>query len=631
MTWLLSVAVAAELAAYPFVAPITLPEAGPVRVTLAGDALGAEPELAAAGLLMVDATGRDVPYAVVPAGDPAPSIEALFRFPIDRNVWEIEESPRPLDALSLSFDDLGANGPFRVAVSALVNGDWRPVGDPEVLYALDDPELGRMEDVTVSVGRITGPFRVAVTPLGRGRPELDFVRGEVLPPGQVAPHRERVEAPEPVLTEEGRARWVVPLPGPRKVVGLALEVDGDLFARDLWVGSQLPDGSVALGDVRQVRRIQVGDARVDLVAVSGLDVRGDALVVDIATDRGRVLPVRAFSVESAAMEVVLRDAGPGPHQLYLGGREEQVPYDLGVGAYELLGLGPPLVVPGPVVANAAYVPLPTREGLDGPGGPVNLARYPWRRSIEGPEGWVRLPLDQAVLARARVDLGDLRVVDPTGAQIPYLLLGTGAGERWATGDFTRTEDPEARASFLRVPLGEIEAPVETVTLRTGADTFVREVSVLRDRGQFTETLRRVTWSGTETGRALTLHVGERVGRELLLRIDHGDNPPLSVESVEVTYPRWEVLARLPAGGAALVYGAPRESRPSYDLDLLAAEVRRMRPAAATLGPEEAVGGTPLGALDKAVVLGAVGVLALGLVILTARVLRAVPVEDEAPA
>jgi hypothetical protein len=273
----------------------------------------------------------------------------------------------------------------------------------------------------------------------------------------------------------------------------------------------------------------------------------------------------------------------------------------------------------PVVPNPAWVPAPTEAQVDGVAAALNLARWRFARAIEGPAGWARVALDRAVLAHARGDLGDLRVVDAEGHQVPALVYALGGEEPWETTPFTREE--HGSRSELRVELGVDDAPIATVRLRTGRDLFSREVSVLRDRGTVTETLRRVRWQGTEQGSELAIAVDAVVGRTLLIQIENGDNPPLPVEAVEVGSPRWELRAKLPGPGARLVYGSPRETYPSYDLMLLRDEVRRMPTAVATLGPETALGGVQASTFDRVVVAAAIAVLALGLLGLLIRVLR----------
>lgn len=625
LAWI-GVLLAADLSSYPLVAPVTLPATGPAAVPLRGDAVGADPELATAGILVVDAVGQEVPYTVVPARDASPEREVLSRSPIGASTWETGTSDRPLDELDLDFDDLSRVGPQRVTVSAFEHGGWVTVAE-ELLFDLEgDPAWER---TTVPVGLRRGPFRISVTPVGRRRADLDRVEGVVLPDRVVEPLVESLDAPPPSYTDEGMVQYVFPLPGPRTVTDVHFRVEGDLFERRVRLGTPDEVGGVSVRNEGTVQRIELAGTRLDRVDLHGLDLRGDVLVVEVATDRGRTLPLVGIDITSVAMELLVRDAGAGPHQVFLAGREEPRPYDLGVGAYELLRLAPPVAELGEVGPNPDYLPLPTREGVDAAGTLVNRARFRWERPIEG-EGWLRIPLDRLALGHARPDLSDVRVVDGQGAQVPYLVRPGRGTLAWETPAFTREEDPTTGDTLLRVPLGGDDVPVEWVTLTTTVDTFSRDVSLVRDRGRTTETVRRVTWSGAEQGRRLTMSVGERLGAEVLIRIANGDNAPIPIDAVQVGGPSRDLVAHVVGPGAHLLYGAPGEHRPQYDLYLLEAEVQRIPLVEATLGEEVAVAGPALSGFDRTVVLGTVGVLALGLVLLTIRVLRAVPA-PEAPA
>src|SRR5690606_4333829 len=102
------------------------------------------------------------------------------------------------------------------------------------------------------------------------------------------------------------------------------------------------------------------------------------------------------------------------------------------------------------------------------------------------------------------------------------------------------------------------------------------------------------------------------GDRLVVTIENGDDPPLPVEAVELRWPAWELVARLPDEPVALWYGDPRRAAPSYDLALLDGSLRHRAAAPAALGEAEATRAAPLGAIDRALVAGGVGVLVLGL-------------------
>ncbi|MFN7147826.1 MAG: hypothetical protein ACK4YP_28910, partial [Myxococcota bacterium] len=331
-------------------------------------------------------------------------------------------------------------------------------------------------------------------------------------------------------------------------------------------------------------------------------------------------PLDAIDVVSEGVHLVARDAGPGPHALYGAATATDDAYDLAIALPELLRPVPPVVEAGDPTPNPAFVPVPTREAIDGAGPDLALTRFAWERPIVG-SGWVRVPLGRDVFARARPDLADVRVVDAEGRQLPFLLWDTGEEEPWTVGAFERTE--EAGSTLLRVPL-DGTAPVASVRLETSRGVFERPVTVLRDAGRTTVAIRHVLWNGPEKGGTLAIQLDERVGDELLLRIDNGDDAPIPIDAVHVTSPVSELRVRVPEGGARLVYGAPGARAPSYDLALLRDEVRRMPVTDATLGEERALTPPTPGIVDRGATLVGVGMLAVGLLGMVARVVRGVP-------
>jgi len=530
---------------------------------------------------------------------------------------------------ALTFEVRGSierDGPYRVTVEGAQGDGWAPLGPPTMLYDLDGP-MGRHTVNRVRVPHVRGALRVTVVPLEGGLTELMTVTGESWPSGRVEPTLERVEVGDPVLVDGARARYVLRLPGARRVTGLTFEVAGDIFDREVWAGTPGPDGQPSLTSAGSIRRVSIAGTTIDMVEITGMDLRTDTLVVDVATDRGRPLAVSAVRVESPGEALLVRDAGPGPHKLYVGSVEEARTYDLGVATNELLRMSPVRGQVGALVVNPAFVPRPTREGVDAPGAELPTAGFRWRRPIVGAPGWSRVVLDRATLTHVSRDLTDLRVVDAQGRQVPFLSRSSGVGVVMKTGPMVREE--VGQYSRIRVPLDESDVPVDSVTLATGNDVFERQVSIKVDRGSATQTVRSVDWTGAGDGRALVLAVGQPLGRELLLEIDNGDNPPLPVTSVTVTTPTSELALRIPEGGASLVYGRRGERSPRYDLTQLAAEAQGLRLNDAELGPESELAGPELSFFDQLVVVAAVGLLALGLVAMTVRVLRAVPVEETA--
>ncbi|MDP2305925.1 MAG: hypothetical protein Q8P18_07835 [Pseudomonadota bacterium] len=623
-----TIASAADPSAYALVAPVTVPPTGPARITLGPDLVGAHPDALASQLLLTDANGVAVPYAVLRSTeDSSPYEEDLDFRPLGEDVWETSASDTPVDALELDVMDLEGLGPFIAKVQWRRGDQWvgPSTGAGKLLYHLSDGSEARR----VEVPHVRGPFRVELTGYGT-RPRLLDVSSLRELPGFVPPVVEWLPLADPVLTEEGTARYTVRLGGPRAVKSLRFDVPAgsDVFQRNVRVRRTYSNEGVV--DYTEdasgtIRRIRVGGGRVDQVEVP-VGFSSDTLILDIATDRGEPLPIDGVNVVSEGAQLLVRDAGAGPHTLYGAASESSAPYDLGVAAPELLASEPPLVVAGSAAKNPGFVPTPTREGVDAPGLDLPLARFHFERDIVAEPGWARIPLDRTVLARTREDLGDVRLIDAEGRQVPFLLWQSGAEDPWDTGPIEHVE--KGSTTELRVRL-DGTAPVASVLIETSQSVFERDVEILRDAGRSTIAIRRVHWQGPQRGGTLAVALGERLGDVLLVRIENGDNPPITIDSVRVTTPRWELRARIPEGGARLVYGAPGAQRPAYDLSLLEEDVRRMPLAEVTLGEERPLTPPKPGIADRGLSAIGIGLLAIGLLGMVVRVLRGVPAGDPA--
>jgi hypothetical protein len=112
MMLIFQAAMAAEPSTYALSTPVTLPPAGPVRVGLGADLIGGAPETLGGGLLLTDASGVAVPYAVLSSSNGSgTSAEDLSFVPTGSGTWETDATDAPVDALVLdvyNLSDLGA-------------------------------------------------------------------------------------------------------------------------------------------------------------------------------------------------------------------------------------------------------------------------------------------------------------------------------------------------------------------------------------------------------------------------------------------------------------------------------------------------------------------------------------------
>jgi hypothetical protein len=605
----MTLAMAAGPVDAPGLVTFAAPAAGVTRVRLPPDAAGANPADLARHLELFDAAGQRVPFALYTTESLPWNTEFLDVLQVDTHVWKVGPSVR--EVARLEFPEvIGGWHPGELTVDGVGHYVF-PVGTVQ-------GEEARFDTVPVPPGR--GPWIV------RGGDHIRTALGHSLPDGFVAPDCVTLDPGAPALTERGFARYSLELGGPRRVRSLTVNTDADLFSREVAVSGPAEGVWTPYAETSGViSRSRVETASYDSTRIENLDLAGDILLLDVHADVGRILPLTSVEVCSVGAEIVLRDPGPGPLALYVGGEAVGASTDLAFAGGDLVNLASTRVTDLAVVDNPDFVATETREGLDTPGAVLPVVKWRWSRSIEG-SGWVRIPLGREVLAHARSDALDVRIVDAADRAVPFVMRNTGRESAWPETPFSREE--EGSTSLIRVPLGMDLAPVSTVRLRTSRQVFSREVTVLSDRGAVTEPLRSVTWAGDQQGVELAIALDTVLSSELLVRIENGDNAPLELESIALASPERELRANVPQG-SRLVYGSPRGEAPSYDLALLSDALVRRRLGTATLGPEEVIAGAVLPTSQRLVVLAVVGTLAAGLVLMMVRLLLSKPAAADA--
>jgi hypothetical protein len=206
-------------------------------------------------------------------------------------------------------------------------------------------------------------------------------------------------------------------------------------------------------------------------------------------------------------------------------------------------------------------------------------------------GRVAVRLDRDVYEGARRDLGDLRVLDESGREVPYAIDRVGArrrgegvpGDGWPPRHEERLEvrwsevqDTGHRETWLAIDLGARHQPLEAVVLDVADERFFREVRVdaLRDPrvsngASFWEEIGRGQVHRLERGgrRRECLRIEAR-GRErsLRVRIRNRDDRPLRVLSAAALVPVERLLFEAAGPGLyRLTYGSADRAAPSYDL------------------------------------------------------------------
>jgi hypothetical protein len=253
---------------------------------------------------------------------------------------------------------------------------------------------------------------------------------------------------------------------------------------------------------------------------------------------------------------------------------------------------------GPEQENRAYQkPAPLPLGLLR-GAAVDVARWRVERPLplaSGEDLYV-VTLAAEDLARARPDLGDVRLVDEAGRQVPYILEAAAKETRVPLQvEHTRRAKRVSRYR-LRVPSlpagGRV--PVSSIALQVEETFFDRPLRVRASGG---ERNPRELWSGRierrpaadpqATPEPIRLQWDAVAVRDLEVEIDDGDNEPLTLAGAAafVRVPR--VTFQAGAGAYRLLLGNPDATAPRYDLASLRREVLAYSAVGVELGPSRA--------------------------------------------
>lgn len=573
-------------------------------------------------LLLLDAAGQPVPFAVARGNAPADRTSLREWRTDTENVLNIDAPALSIDGLEFDIDGTATVG--RVTVKDAATG--AVLAGPTLIWT---HEVGALR--TVDITPTTRALRVEFVWLGRAPQRLPRVTGLRRPAPSLSPDRLTVPVVDQRIQEDGWVSYTLQMDNPLPVRALDLRAaEGAVISRDVNVAALTGGGqsTTHLGS-GHITRVRVGEATLDAMNVQTQSPPlADRFVVQVASYGQPVLPLPTVDILLEGEALWFEPTGPGPYTLY-GGAPSQTrpPSELQVALSELVRLPTTVATVGEATANPDWRSPVDQSGLALPG--VTLPspeRFAFRAPITGETGLVRIPVPNEVLAATRPELGDIRITTDTLAQVPFLLRRT-ALDRVSTVPFdaiTRTED--GKLSTLVVPLPDPTLPVATLTLSTPAMAFRRTVTVLKATGNGKEMMprRSVTWNGADRPGTLGMALDDTFGDKLVIFIDNGDDPPLPIDGATVSTPGWEIVTVLPEGTNWLYFGDPRRSPVDFDLMLYSDTLADSATRTATIGPIEAQTPPPLALVDRASLLGGVVVLVVGLAALTIRLLRAVP-------
>jgi hypothetical protein len=478
---------------------------------------------------------------------------------------------------------------------------------------------------------------------------------------------------KPAGSGGGVSRYLLELPPSFPLERLELASDDPAFSRRVVLyevhGTEGQGEKAALGEAL-LYRLQIEDE-----ALSGesrvLPVRrghSGELVLEIHD--GDSPPLRNLRVlASAPATRLLFPAFSGPLTLYYANEATRAPaYDLETlkGRIGLAPLYAPAAL-GPEVENPRYQKPPPLPFAASRGAPLEVARWRATRlfAVSGHEDLYSLTLAGEDLGLLRDDLGDVRIVDEEGRQVPYVLEPM-ASEARVT--LALTKEPGAtseRRAVTRWRLAvtstsgtALPLPFAAIELRFGDVFFARPARLLTAPGSGGGGVERAVFSGTlaaPTRRPAARPGGDGPGfggatdpepivlvldgaRQgvFFLDINEGDNVPLTLLQCRgvVRVPRLAFKAS--PGSYRILLGNGGAGGPRYDIATLRHEI-----LAYSALPLQAAGSVPNPAFRRrardylqdappALVLwGTLLAAVAALLFLTARILRQ-PADPTAP-
>jgi len=568
--------------------------AGPQRLELDAPLVAASARGDLADLRLRDAKGREVQYLLVPATTPSGDWRSGRILPIRptkrESGFEVDlGAVRSVSRLQLD----GLREPFLKRYRLEGSGDrvrWTVLVAEGTIFSLPEERLRQTEAVFEP-----GPYRwLRIT-------WDDRASARVSEPGAAAAWEPRVgrTSPAPLRvplafarreSEPGVSRWALRLPGAHlPVAAVVLEVAHGHVLRSAAVSEQrLGEGRldpVRLGSA-ELRRVVRGGAEASSLRIP--IGRPEELELELSIEDGEnpPLPLDGVAAELEPLPWLYFESPDGaPLEARVGVPERAAP------RYDLEALRPRLQetrtgtarFSAPDAVRVEPTAAPTVAAELAPGGPVDASAFRFSRPIAlAPPGLCALRLDAAVLARSPA-LGDLRIADPSGRQIPYLLERREEPLTIALAPPVRVEVPKlARkgATVYAIELPESSLPEARLVLETAASVFERAIEVYAEDDGKKQTPPRLVASGRwvhavpeRRAPSLALSLAPIASRRLLLLVDDGDNAPLALGAAKLLLPSWRLRFFHPGVALQLLHGARDVSAPRYDLSLLAPRLR----------------------------------------------------------
>jgi hypothetical protein len=224
-----------------------------------------------------------------------------------------------------------------------------------------------------------------------------------------------------------------------------------------------------------------------------------------------------------------------------------------------------------------------------PGAVVDVRKFTHRRAVTieaSREGLSLLTLSPEDQAHARSDLGDVRVVDKKGRQWPY-LLDPRARTQWSplTVNAPVTADKRSRHrlthDFGAVHMNGLELEIE----QSFADRDYELFALDGDAEALLVSGRLNKPADSEAPITLTFSTDRRA-TGFLLEVNDGDDAPLAIKEARARFDVEHVYVAAEPGPYFVLFGAPNEARPTYEIERARETVLAVRANETELGTLE---------------------------------------------
>jgi len=489
-------------------------------------------------------------------------------------------SIKPVDRLHIG----GVRSPFLKHVTLEGSGDrahWTLLADATV-FDLPDQKL-RRSDIAFTAGDYRY-LRVTWDDRNSARVSGVTIAEARLHDSAAPPEPLRASMPfQKLSSEPSRSRYRITLPGPHLPID-AIEVQvatGDVFRGASITEPELTNGAIVpapLGTAQLRRAVRDGfvaaEMAIPIHAPSGRELQ---LVIDDGANAP--LPVSAIIARFAPQPWIYFESADGaPLTVRYGDPRAQARYDLEAArpyvGRSRVSLAHWTTSPAAIAQTAAAPAIP----MPNVGSVVEPKTFRYSRPLPPATGLVILPLDADVLAHTR-DLVDVRIIDRTNHQVPYVVERRDEPLKLQIAVPAREESEHGTSRYrIHLPFDTLPSGSRMV-VRTNARVFERQVHLTRvgdeRRGREEADLAEADWKNVDPdtpAAPLTFDAPLYGSSDVDLLVSEGDNAPLPIASIELLQPSYALRFEHPGGPLTLLYGSSAASAPVYDLALLAPRI-----------------------------------------------------------